>query len=574
MLRARRLPVSAVLAVAVLVLVPGASLPLRAQTGPLKAQEAAAALSRGDAQTALQLYGEALADTALTNDRRAAILTDRGVVYGRLNQPKLAIEDFNRAIQLFPENAAVYNNRGSTLLALGIPREAVRDFDRAIALAPGYAAAYNNRAAAHIRLGMTAEAIRDYTKAIELAPQNPAPLGGRGRAHLADQRPHAALRDFNRAVNADNRFAPGYRARAEAKLAIHRFEDAAEDLSRAAAFDAVNPEILALRGRAYLLAGNTVAAIKDFSRAIELEPGRAMAYELRGYAHARAAAFDLADADLVRALELDPRSPTAYAWRAWAYKQAGQPEVAEREIEKAVRLDANRAEVSWVRGEIAEALGRRQDAIAHYGKAYAADPNFKEAIDALDRLGVLDDQNEVEVAGGLEPWRIVRRSGRFYAVSRQYQRLRVPLEMMGVGQPRLLEWDVRPAPFTGIALLRFEAGRVNGSEPAEQVAILDLPANTIVAIQPHRQGERVATWNWGDGRVSVASVDGVTDDFILRQPPRQPVGDRRVAGDSQPKWGTPDWAPWAQQPGYAPGRPASGSGQKKPKTLFDMLFGN
>jgi tetratricopeptide (TPR) repeat protein len=548
-----------------------------------KVQDASALLTKGDAAGALAMYGEALSDPGLTNDRRSAILTDRGVVYSRLNQPRQAIEDFNRAIQLFPENPAVYNNRGSTLLALGLAQEAVKDFDRAIALAPGYAASYNNRAAAYTRLGMPIEAIRDYTKAIELAPQNPAPLGGRGRAHLAHQRPHAALRDFNRAINADGRFAAGYRARAEAKLAIQRYDEAAEDLSRAAAFDAVNPEVLLLRGRAYLLAGNYAGAIKDFSRAIEFEPGRARAYEFRGYAHARAEAHDLADADLARALELEPRSALAYAYRAWLFKQTGRAELAAREIEKAAKIEADRAEVLWVRAEIAEALGRPQEAIGHLSRALVADPGLKEAVDALDRLGGRSGQDETEVDGGLDPWRVVKQSGRFFAVSRQHPRLRVPLEMMGPGQPRLLEFDIRPPPFVGIALLRFDAGKVNGAESAEQVAILDLQAGAIVGIQPHRQGDRIAAWQWNEGRVVVASVDGVSDEFVLRQAPRPaPVADpRRLAtgAGTQPKYGLPEWAPWATPNNYprqapAPGYGASGGGQKKPKTLFDMLLGN
>ena len=49
-----------------------------------------------------------------------------------MNQIKEAIGDFNKSIQLSPENAAVYNNRGNALMDLGHPEEAVKDFDHAI----------------------------------------------------------------------------------------------------------------------------------------------------------------------------------------------------------------------------------------------------------------------------------------------------------------------------------------------------------------------------------------------------------------------------------------------------------
>ena len=68
----------------------------------LKAQDAATALVRGDANQAVTSYTEALKDPALPNDRRATILNDRAVAYARIGQTKLAIDDFNRAAQLFP----------------------------------------------------------------------------------------------------------------------------------------------------------------------------------------------------------------------------------------------------------------------------------------------------------------------------------------------------------------------------------------------------------------------------------------------------------------------------------------
>lgn len=559
------------------------------EDGIAKAREAAAALVRGNAGQALTLYSEALADPGLTTDRRAGILNDRGVVYGRLSQPKLAIDDFNRALQLFPESAQIYNNRGNTLLALGHVKEAVKDFDRAILLAPGYAAAYNNRAGALVRLGQTADAIRDFTRSIELSPAA-APLGGRGRALMSEGRPHAALRDFNRALAADGRFAPGYRARAEAKLAIERYDEAVEDLSRAVAFEPGSAELMLLRGRAYLLAGSAVSAIKDLTRAIELDPRSAAAYEQRGLAHAKAEAFEEADADLAKAIELNPRSAVAFAYRAVLYKWNGQPEVGAREVEKAQRIDAGRPEVAWARAEIAEARGAMEEAKQAYRAVVAAAPWLKEAGDGLERLGVAGAAEQVDVPGaGLDPWSVVQRGNRFFAVSASYPRLQVPLEMAGSGQPKLLEWDVKKAPYTGIGTLRFFSGMTAGGsapEETEQVAILDLTSRAIVGIEPHRVGTKVATWEWEDGRVVVASVDGVKDEFILRGVSRTAAvqqgsaGERPAGGGSggagYGKGETPEWAPWAgKQYGGTPGQQRQAARpQKKPKTLFDLLFGN
>jgi tetratricopeptide (TPR) repeat protein len=535
-----------------------------------QAQQAAAALVRGDTARAVDGYSEALADTSLTNDRRATILNDRAVAYARLGQSKLAIDDFNQAAQLFPEYAAIYNNRGSLLLALGYPEEAIKDFNRSIVLAPGYAAALGNRAGAYSAVGHNDQAIRDYTRAIRLMPQAAAPFAGRGRVHLAVGRPHAAIRDFTRAVTADPRFAAAYRSRAEAKLDIGHHEEAIEDLSRAIAFDVGNVELYLLRGQAYLGAGNMDAAYKDFAHVIELDPNSARGYAARGLTAGLAQTYDQAFADLNRAIELDPRSGAAFAYRAVVYKLSGQTDVGVKDAETALKLEPDKAEALWAKAEIEEAQGRAPEAIADFKRALAAKPGFKFANDGLQRLGAdLGDEEDHEIPGlGIDKWRVVERGGHYFAVSDQYRRLRVPLEMAGEGQPRLLEFEIKPAPLSGIATLRFNAGVVPGRvgpEEFEQVALLDLGNNSVLAIEPHRQGKKVANWTWQDDRVVVASVDGATDEFVLRSGrPSPPPGQRYTSSEG-------GWSPWGQLDSSQYDRPRRRS---KKKSFFQFLFGN
>ncbi|MCC7253919.1 tetratricopeptide repeat protein [Hyphomicrobium sp.] len=542
------------------------------------AEEGAGALVRGEAQQAVLNYTEALKDSALPNDRRAAILNDRGVANIKLGQTRQAFEDFNLAAQLFPEFAAVYNNRGNLLLSLGLAKEAIKDFDRSLVLAPGYAAAYNNRASALMRLGQTEDAIADYTRSVKLMPQSPAPLSGRGLAHLTLDRPHAAIRDFSRAVKADARFAAAYRNRAEAKLAVESFDEAIEDLSRAIAFDVNHTDSYLLRGKAYLSVRNTASAIKDFSKAAEIDPRNATAFAERGFAYCLAQAYDEAFIDLNKAIEVDPRSGLAFAYRAYAYKQSDQIDVALRDVEVAEKLNPDTPEIHWVKAEIEEAQGLTEQAIADLRKAQELRPGYRDAAESLQRLGAAPSQTEErEIAGaGTDTWRVVVRGKRYVAIDERYPRLSVPLETMGGAKPKLLEWQVKEPPFGGIGTLRFYSGTVagkSGSEDVEYVAVLDLDNGIVVAIEPHKQGKTVATWSWENGKVTVASVDGVTDELDLR------IGGREVAGQGGPgrRYSTsaqqqPGWAPWDSPFGgnYAQSPPKRV--KKKPKTLFDLLF--
>ena len=177
----------------------------------LKATHGRAALLRGQYQEAERLLTEALASGDLPLPTQISALGNRGIARWRLSNPHEAIDDFNAALRLSPEESMIYNNRGNVLIELRHYAEAVKDFTQAIALAPGYGQAYNNRGNARFLLGDSAGAIADYTKAVTLMPANAAPFNGRGKAQLALKRPAAAIRDFSRAIVLSNRYGQALR---------------------------------------------------------------------------------------------------------------------------------------------------------------------------------------------------------------------------------------------------------------------------------------------------------------------------------------------------------------------------
>ena len=279
-------------------------------------------------------------------------------------------------------------------------------------------------------------------------------------------------------------------------------------------------------------------------------PGAAAYYAARGLAYAKAEAYEDALNDFGRAIELEPRGPQAYAFRAWTYRQQQQPELGLRDVERALKIDPNSAEAYWARGEISELLGRTELAVADLRKALALNSGVREAARALERLGVGMQSDAPEVSDArLEGWRVFRDGRQYVATNQEYPRLTVNLEMVGKGQPRILEWEVKKAPFAGIGVLRFFAGSVeaaSGPEDVEHAAVIDLQSSSVVAVEVQRQGQKQARWTWDDGKLSVASADGLSDDFQLRQAtPKEPIA------------AAPRREPW-----------------RKPKSLFDFLFGN
>jgi len=543
------------------------------QTPGSPADAGAAALHKGNTGAAVAEFTTALKDNSLTNDRRAALLNDRAVAYMRLGQSKRAIEDFNAAVQLLPEYAAIYNNRGNLLLSLGLLKEARKDFDRALVLAPGYAAAYNNRAGVLSRQGEWSKSVGDYTRAVKLAPSNPAPFSGRGRSYLNLGRPHAAMRDFTRAITANARFAVGYRDRAEALMQLEDYVGAIEDLSRAIAFDVNNPAIYLIRGKAYLATQNVTAALTDFTRAVELNPNLGEAYEVRGLAHAMAGANEAAFQDLNQALQLNPRSSVAYAYRAYAYKLTGQAEIGRRDIDNARALDGEQPEVYWAKAEIEEAAGNADQAIADLRKALRLKPGMRAAIVALERFGLGVEAERPVGRKGKDGWQVYVQNSRFFARNAFYPRLKVPLERWSSANPKVLSWQVRDEPFKGIGVLRYESGVVKQGGKAIRIVhavIVDLFYNRVVAIELDTRGKERSTWTWGNGKLTVANLDGATDVFDLRKGRARAT----AAGAGRQNYGGRPgeaWSPWAEGRLPKP-KPRTVRKRKKPKSLFDLLF--
>src|SRR5262249_3264188 len=162
----------------------------------------------------------------------------------------------------------------------------------------------------------------------------------------------------------------------------------------------------------------------------------------------------------------------------------------------AVKLDDKSAEAYWARGEINEAQGRAELAVADLRKALTLEPRLKEASQALQRLGVNVRPSDTEVAdAGFDQWRVFRSGRQYIATNDEFPRLRVTLEMVGRGQPRILEWDVKKPPFQGIAVVRFNAGEVDGpkgTEEEEQAAVRERQPGWVVWGEVQRQGEKWA----------------------------------------------------------------------------------
>ena len=84
----------------------------------------------------------------------------------------LAIVDYNKVIELSPENAMAYLGRGWVFYIRKNYAAAISDYDKAIKLNPKDSVAYYNRGVTYEKMGESGKAAEDYQKTIELDEKN------------------------------------------------------------------------------------------------------------------------------------------------------------------------------------------------------------------------------------------------------------------------------------------------------------------------------------------------------------------------------------------------------------------
>ncbi len=175
----------------------------------------AALALRSDHPRALRLEAEALFHLGRFEEVVAAfdryleigkplesVYRGRGLARAELGRYPGAIEDFTKALELSP-TSAVQAYRGWMHLGVDAPKLALRDFELAIELDPRNGDAYSGRGVVHAGQGRYREATRDAAEAIRLGPPSPRLFYNAARiyAQCPDANPQRAMELIQKAVH-------------------------------------------------------------------------------------------------------------------------------------------------------------------------------------------------------------------------------------------------------------------------------------------------------------------------------------------------------------------------------------
>jgi tetratricopeptide (TPR) repeat protein len=260
-----------------------------------------------------------------------------GGVLRKQHKYKVALDEYQKAIELDSGDATFHYNLGNVLNDQHETDEAIAEYQKAIELDPRFGWPHDGLGTALRAQGKTDEAIAEYKKAIELDPRDATTHYSLGVALSDQHKTEEAIAEYKKAIELDPR-------------------------------DALPHNYL---GNALSDQGQTAEAIAEYRKAIELDPRYELPHNNLGNALSDPAE---AIAEYRKAIELDPRYALPHNNLGEALREQHKTGEAIAEYRKAIALDPRYALPHNNLGVALHAQHKDEEAVAECRKAIELDP--------------------------------------------------------------------------------------------------------------------------------------------------------------------------------------------------------
>ena len=277
-------------------------------------------------------------DTLRKNPQCWIAQNNLGAALASLGRGPEAMEHYEQALQIDPENAEAHYNLGRVFFQEGKLSEAIEHNERALRIRPDYAEAHNNLGAALVRQGRLPEAIGHYEQALRLNPDYAEAHYNLAAALMGQGRLPEAIGHYEQALRLQPDFPEAHNNLGNALLRLGKVPEAIGHYEQALR---LKPDFAdAYNNLAWLLAthepakgGDAVRAVGLAQRACELTSNRQAGYlDTLAAAYAAAGRFNEAIATAQKAIDLA--------------RAAGQPTLVE---EYEARLELYRSGHAYIR---------------------------------------------------------------------------------------------------------------------------------------------------------------------------------------------------------------------------------
>jgi tetratricopeptide (TPR) repeat protein len=198
-----------------------------------------------------------------------------GYCLASMGKRQEAIEPYQKALQLEPQNPIILNNLCGAYGNSGRYGEAVKSCQEAIQLKPDLAEAYNNLGWSYRQMGRYQDAIQSCKQAIRLQPDLATAHYNLGNGYAALKRYQEAADSYKQAIRIEFDYAEAHLNLGAAYNQMGRYEEAIDSYKRALQLKPLMPEGHLNLGMTYLKMGNRGSAIEEYKILKDLDPDMA-----------------------------------------------------------------------------------------------------------------------------------------------------------------------------------------------------------------------------------------------------------------------------------------------------------
>ncbi|WP_051470103.1 tetratricopeptide repeat protein [Fischerella sp. PCC 9605] len=262
----------------------------------------------------------------------------RDIVLEQLGRWEEALINYNKAIELKPDDAWFWNQRGWLLEKLERDEEALINYNKLIELKPDDVWYWKKCGQLLEKLERDEEALINYNKAIELMPDNAWVWNQRGWLLEKLKRDEEALINYNKAIELKPDDAWFWSQRGLLLKKLKRDEEALINYNKAIELKPDDAWFWSQRGLLLKKLKRDEEALINYNKAIELKPDDACFLVIRGIVLEQLERCDDALASYNKAIQLQQNYDFAWYHRSRMYALQGKVELAIENLQCAIEL--------------------------------------------------------------------------------------------------------------------------------------------------------------------------------------------------------------------------------------------
>jgi tetratricopeptide (TPR) repeat protein len=299
---------------------------------------------------------------------------NRGLTRKELKDYQGALADYDQAIALEPENGGYYFNKSQIYYAQGDYPKAFEAIQEAVIRGPNQNSFYELRGLIYYYLKDTQKALDDFSTALSINPHSSEAYSNRSILRKEAGDLDGALADLNQVIRFEPKAANAYHNRASVKRLKNDLEGALLDYNETLRLRPDYYSTYLHRGDILKDLGRLDEALQDFEFSAKKGIHTGESYFRRSQVKEQQNDISGAIFEAQKAIESEPQKGKFYAHLGNLLLQQNQPLQALEEYHKAIELDPQNAQCYHNRAVLWNRLGKRSEAFQDINYSLKLDP--------------------------------------------------------------------------------------------------------------------------------------------------------------------------------------------------------